>query len=118
ELSVRRAGEESLEEPERSVWKALKDHPLASPVDVATVYAQLLASAESKAPGTEGEPRSEALPELVSQSLKNVLEGPGSVTDIGSNNDRVFERDNHDKLRQLRRKVEEWQTQSPDAPPR
>ena len=53
------------------------------------------------------------------EQLRIVLHGPGSVTDIAEDQwNRLQDRDHRDKLKELERKVDEWEVESPDAPPR
>jgi len=62
----------------------------------------------------------EALPDADREQLRRVLYGSGSVTDVAFEQATrlVFERDNRDEARKLERRVSEWETESPGAPPR
>jgi hypothetical protein len=61
-----------------------------------------------------------ALTDADSEQLRAVLYGKDSVTDVTLQRDAraVFERDNRDKIKELERKVGEWETTSGGAPPR
>ena len=61
-----------------------------------------------------------ALPDAAAEQLRAVLYGKDSVTDVTLERDAraVFERDNRDKIKELERKVGEWETTSGGAPPR
>jgi mono/diheme cytochrome c family protein len=58
-----------------------------------------------------------ALPDPASEQLRQVIQGDNAVTKLDEAT-RLFDRDHRDEIKKLERKVEEWQVESPDAPPR
>jgi mono/diheme cytochrome c family protein len=103
------------------VWAALQQTPPQSMLEVARIYATLLKQADAEwqqlqSAAAEGA-IPESLPDEAAEQLRRVLMGPGSVTDVPTG-EQLFERDHRDELVKLRRKVSEWDSESPGAPPR
>jgi hypothetical protein len=103
------------------VWDALRQTPPGSMLDVARMYAALLKQAETEwqalqSAAAEGQAPA-ALPDEADEQLRRVLTGPGSITDVPAG-EQFFGRDHRDELVKLRRKVSEWDSESPGAPPR
>jgi hypothetical protein len=95
-------------------------HP-DSMADVARAYGTLFADIDRR--WRELSASGAAVPELTdpdAEELRHVLYGDGSVTDVTLARDSraVFERDNRDKIKELERKVGEWEAASSGAPPR
>lgn len=99
---------------------ALQQSPPQSHLEVANVYGRLFEQiAEEWKQLQQQQPPPQQLPDADRDVIRKVLFGPGSISDLpGSENSPLFERDQHDKLRQLHAKITEWCATSPDAPPR
>ncbi len=69
--------------------------------------------------GLEQSPPLEALADANQEQLRKSLFGPGSVTDIpGGEASPLFERDQRDRIRVLKAKINDWYAQSAGAPAR
>ena len=102
------------------VWAALQESPPQSMVDVARLYGRLLTEVDNQwrtLVEQSGDTPPQRLPDEADEQLRRILTGPGSITSLPVD-DRLFERDHRDKLTELRRKVNEWHSESPGAPPR
>jgi hypothetical protein len=103
--------------------EALRDLRPASMVDVARVYGQVLSGIDDRWTQLQSESGAappDAFPDPQEEQLRRVLYGPASVTDVPFEQAerRIFERDNRDRIRELERKVAEWEVASEGAPPR
>jgi hypothetical protein len=103
------------------VWAALQQAPPQSMLQVAHIYATLLKQADAEWQQLQSAAAEGAAPQRLvdeaGEQLRRVLTGPGSVTDVPTG-EQLFERDHRDELVKLRRKVSEWDSESPGAPPR
>ena len=103
----------------RRVWVALEANPPQSMLGVALLYRDLFRDIESQVDAARKAGSGESLADPDDEELRNVLYGPGSISDLPSGQEqRIFERDNRDQLRKLERNVEAWNAESPGAPPR
>ena len=83
--------------------------PPASIAEVAQRYGELLAAFDKKDP----------LPDPQQEALRQVLYGEQTPTNIAvSDADKLLRRDTRNTLRDLQKKVEGYQANNPDAPPR
>ncbi|WP_437224791.1 PSD1 and planctomycete cytochrome C domain-containing protein [Planctomicrobium sp. SH661] len=126
--------EDALKSPDHEVLKSLQEDPQVpeifkdalrtsppqSHLDVARLYARLLheVSEEWKQLQTQTPP-AESLPDAQRELLRKILVGTDSNMDLKLEGDSpLFERDQRDRIRELRKQVAEWDATSPDAPPR
>ncbi|SFI79861.1 PSD1 and planctomycete cytochrome C domain-containing protein [Planctomicrobium piriforme] len=100
--------------------EALKANPPKSHIDVAVVFGKCLAGiADEWKKAREQAPPLESLADKEHETLRRTLYGEGSVSIVtGGVNSSLFERDQNDKIRELRAKINDWTASSPDAPPR
>jgi mono/diheme cytochrome c family protein len=83
--------------------------PPATIAEVAKRYGELLAAFDKK----------ETLPDAQQEALRMVLHGDQTPTNIAvADADKLLKRDTRNTLRDLQKKVEEYQANNPDAPPR
>ena len=83
--------------------------PPASIAEVAKRYGELLAAFD----------KTDKLPDAQQEALRVVLHGEQTPTNIPvSDADKLLKRDTRNTLRDLQKKVEEFQANNPDAPPR
>jgi hypothetical protein len=83
--------------------------PPASIAEVAQRYGELLASFDKKEP----------LPDPQQEALRQVLYGEQTPTNVAlADADKLLRRDTRNTLRDLQKKVEGFQANNPDAPPR
>jgi cytochrome c553 len=101
---------------------AIQSAPPQSIVELTRLVGRSLQAVDAEWKQTQTRPEAErptALPDAAAEELRLVLYGPGSVADLAAGQEsRLFDRDHRDELKKLERKVEEWQVESPDAPPR
>ena len=102
---------------------SFRESPPKSMMDVTRVYGRVLSGIhedwnQSRSESDNDSPT--ALPDDDDEQLRRVLYGADSVTDVPFEQaeQRVFERDNRDRIRDLNRKVSEWEVTSEGAPPR
>jgi len=102
------------------VRDALSKQPPSTMADVAKVYGALLAQVEEQWTAAGGSsPPLEKLAEPAAEELRQVLYASGSPTVVDPKAaGRLFSRDVQGRLGELRKKVEEWEVNSPGAPPR
>jgi len=99
---------------------ALQSSPPHSRLEVARMYASVLQGIlDEWNQVRQADPAPESLPDPQHESIRTVLYGPGSITDLAvEERSPLFERDQHDQIRNLKKKVDDWDASSPDAPPR
>ena len=91
------------------VAEKFKGKPPASIAEVAQRYGELLAAFD----------KPEKLPDAQHEALRLVLHGDGAPTNIAvTDADKLLRRDTRNTLRDLQKKVEAFQANNPDAPPR
>ena len=91
------------------VAEKFKGKPPASIGEAAQRYAELLAAHD----------KPEKLPDAQQEALRLVVRGDGAPTNIAVNDtDKLLKRDTRNQYRDLRKKVEAFQANNPDAPPR
>lgn len=121
ELVARLQGAADPAKPTNPLVKdAIVKQPPASMVDLAKLYGALLAEIEKQwVAATAANPPGEKLPDAAAEELRQLLYGPQSpaVLDHGLAR-RLLARDARDHLTQLEKQVEEFQVNSPAAPPR
>lgn len=101
----------------RGAWLA---QPPESLLAVTKLYGKVLADIEEKWKAQEkANPEATALPDAADESLRQVLYGNDTPTAIAAEEaEKLFNRAERDKQRQLKRKVDELKATSPGAPPR
>ncbi len=111
---------------EANIHATIREHltraPLTSMVDVARIYGAVLSHADRKWRDVEakvqGTPH-DGLEDPLEEQLHRVLSGPQSVTDVpASQAMRLFQRDQRDKIKELERRIAEWNVESLGSPPR
>jgi hypothetical protein len=125
--------EKSREITERIATAANSQHPVNSLVrdafakgspstmaDVARLYGGLLAMVEEQWTAAQtATPPADKLADPAAEEMRQVLYGPGSPTVVDAERARrLFNRDVQGKLGELHKKIEEWEVNSPGAPPR
>ncbi|MFV0443504.1 MAG: DUF1553 domain-containing protein [Planctomycetaceae bacterium] len=104
-------------------WLAeLRQSPPQSLIEMTHQLGHLLQTVDAEWKMLQERPEPERPTEFedpATEEIRRVLYGPGSISDISDRDlPRLYERDQRDKLSKLVRKIEEWQVESPDAPPR
>jgi hypothetical protein len=65
------------------------------------------------------QPEAVELPDAASEQLRRIVLGPGSLTDLpGGQRSPLFERDHGNKVRELKKKIQDWLVTAENAPPR
>lgn len=98
----------------------LETSPPRSRLDVARMYARLFVSVRGEwLELQKQEQPPEALPDADREKIRQVLFGAGSASDLPvADRSPLFERDQFDQINRLRKKVKDWDAESPHAPPR
>jgi len=107
-----------------SIPAPLRDHFRAAPpkshLEVAQIYGKCLSEIVGEWKKLrEEKPDATGLEDAAREQLRLALYGPQSVSDLpNSQNSPLFERDQHDQIRNLKAKVNQWYAESSGAPPR
>ncbi len=93
---------------------------LASKLDVVNVYSTVLSEVrEEWKQMNAANAEATQLPDAGHEKIRRVLFDAGSLSDLAAGDQSpLFERDNHDKIREFQRKIDEWHATSPSAPAR
>lgn len=98
----------------------LESNPPRSRLEVARMYARVFSAVRGEwLELQKQEQPPEALADDGREKIRQVLFGTRSASDVPvADRSPLFERDQFDRINALRRKVKEWDTESPHAPPR
>ncbi|HZK82972.1 MAG TPA: DUF1553 domain-containing protein, partial [Humisphaera sp.] len=109
DVTMKLAAPESRRAIHPLVLAAFVDHTPTSMQDVADRYGRLLACFDVAEP----------LANAGDETLRQVLRGAGAPTNVPPGDiERLFKRDSRDALTKLRKKLDAFTAESPDAPPR
>ncbi|MCA9081250.1 MAG: PSD1 domain-containing protein [Planctomycetaceae bacterium] len=99
---------------------AMRAQPPANVRDVAKSFGELLVQVQNEwQEHLKQQPEATGLPDPVAEQLRRVVLGPGSLVDIpGGQGSPLFERDNGNKIRELKKKIQDWLVNADNAPPR
>lgn len=88
--------------------------------DVAKIYGKVLEEVQREWDVVLQEDGNKAaFDDPVNEELRRTILGPGSLTDMpGGEGSALFERDHGNKIRELRKKIQEWLVNADHAPPR
>ncbi|HVX64405.1 MAG TPA: PSD1 and planctomycete cytochrome C domain-containing protein [Pirellulales bacterium] len=121
ELADRLKSGEPADKPVNALVKdAFIKQPPATMDDVARLYGGLLSEIQGRwLAAAKASPAPDKLPEPAAEALRQVLYGPDSPTALSDELfRRIHGRDVRDQLTKLQRQVDEFQVNSPAAPPR
>ncbi len=101
------------------VKEALHKEPPLTKLDLARVYGRLLSTLYAQQQENSPAAATEKQPEMAAEQVLAVLVGPGSLTDIAvTETPGLLTRADGNTYRELERKVQSYQVDSPGSPPR
>lgn len=92
-----------------------------SRMEIVDAYVGILTSVRDEwTEKLKANPEATQLDDPEREAIRNLLFGQGSISDVAVSGESspLFERDNHTKIRNLKKEIEEWHSTSPDAPAR